>query len=875
MSNKIFYSSPRARFFDNNGNPLSNGRVSFYEAGTTTLKTIYTDITQTNPAPNPALLDADGYVRDQGIWLGGGRYKFKLDRAILDNPDVNENTDFAELWTMDNIEGASVLNSGELSTIVVATIADLRGLTVGEYSLVYVAGYWVENDGGGGWFNYSPNENEDDNGGTVISPNGSPATGRYLRNLENWEVSVQYFGATSTAPVVVGTYCQIALTWCLANARSLVFPADNYTFGSSQTYLGDLTITIKENAVFNVESTSVTISFTPTILNVEGKTNHRGDDVTLVLNPTTPTTFRPEHWGATGSSADDFEAFVQLDGNYGNSRLVLSGSYDIVRPQGSLISEFSTQNMHIVKGAVVLTDTLWNIGSYTFDDGVDSCFVFEADKIQSLADPVLYLNHFSIISSLSDANFAFFADAVTNLGTRHGSFKLLTGGNYRVNGITAIPSYSMDLFIAVGNKIEAVTDSELPRLTNGVNDFDILNVSGANIQFSNNAHSILWWGASTTSTGTSQLDGVKKALECASLGSNRGVVYGNNEVLSLSSSLSAPALNVELRDLEISITSGLTFNSASSDIIVTNCRLTGISFTNCTSVVLENSKLFGATDHTITSDIIEISRCNIVMDASETLTLTATDELYYEGNRSNSGRFNFTTGSSTNVISNNRFNGLALASGSVSESFIKINGGSYTEILSNNIKGVESLTATATGTFIEFVGSAESVKGLNCENNYNYSEVIGSVQKWQAYKVGGYANDGHEARVIGELIKNDGVGFQTNLGTQISGTFDSASGGNATFNVYTDMIFPYNVGAFVLGAPPLFYVSGSASGFDEAYVGRGLQLEVKEVTGTGGNCTIHYEARLPASSGFSTDQYALVFASVEKQKLIDIGRYVI
>ena len=84
MSNKIFYSSPRARFFDTNGNPLSNGRVSFYEAGTTTLKTIYTDITQTTPAPNPMLLDAEGYVRDQGIWLGQGRYKFKLDRAIVD-----------------------------------------------------------------------------------------------------------------------------------------------------------------------------------------------------------------------------------------------------------------------------------------------------------------------------------------------------------------------------------------------------------------------------------------------------------------------------------------------------------------------------------------------------------------------------------------------------------------------------------------------------------------------------------------------------------------------------------------------------------------------------------------------------------------------
>ncbi len=760
MSNKIFYSSPRARFFDNNGNPLSNGRVSFYEAGTTTLKTIYTDITQTTPAPNPALLDAEGYVRDQGIWLGGGRYKFKLDTAIVDNPDVNENADFAELWTMDNIEGASVLNSGELSTIVVATIADLRGLTAGEYSLVYVAGYWVENDGGGGWFNYSPNENEADNGGTVISPNGSPATGRYLRNLENWEVSVQYFGATSTAPVVVGTYCQNALTWCLDNDRSLVFPADNYTFGSSQTFQGNLTIRVKENAVFTSEGTAIQITLSPTTLNVEGKTNHLGDDVELYLTPTTPTTFRPEHWGAIGDgsiSDADFKGFINADGRYGDSILVLSGDYVVNVPVGNLTTSFSTQRMHIELGATLTTDLEFNIGSYTFAENLNSAWTFAKDRLKSLGDPILYLNHFAVVTPISDTDFDYFKDAVTAIGTRHGSFKLLTGGSYPVLGITATPSYSMDLFIKVGNKISAVTDSELPRLTNGVNDFDILDVNGADIQFSNNAHSILWWGASTTSTGTSQLDGVKKALECASLGSNRGVVYGNNEVLSLTSSLSAPTLNVELRDLEISITSGSTFNSASSDIVVSNCRLTGVSFTNCTSVVLENSRFFGSTSHVVTSDIIEVSRCNFVMNASESLTLNATDELYYEGNRSNSGRFIFTTGSSTNVISNNRFNGFVRSgAGTEDQSMVTINGGSNTTISSNILASVATANVSSESYFVEFVGSANVVQSLSVvSNSFFYNDSVGINERWSLFQVGSYANVGHLAKITNNSVSNN------------------------------------------------------------------------------------------------------------------------
>ena len=45
----LFYSSPRARFFDSNANPLSLGSVEYYFAGTTTPKEIYTDNTTNNP----------------------------------------------------------------------------------------------------------------------------------------------------------------------------------------------------------------------------------------------------------------------------------------------------------------------------------------------------------------------------------------------------------------------------------------------------------------------------------------------------------------------------------------------------------------------------------------------------------------------------------------------------------------------------------------------------------------------------------------------------------------------------------------------------------------------------------------------------------
>lgn len=795
MSNKIFYSSPRARFFDTNGNPLSNGRVSFYEAGTTTLKPIYTDITQTTPAPNPALLDSEGYVRDQGIWLGGGRYKFKLDEAIVANPDVNENADFAELWTMDNIEGASVLNSGELSTIVVATIADLRALTAGEYSLVYVAGYWTENDGGGGWFNYDPNDIEAHNGGTVIAPSDNPTTGRYLRNLENWEVSVQYFGATSSAfdlfGNVVGSYCQNALTWCLANDRTLVFPADIYTFGSSQTFQGDLTINIKENAVFNTSATPITMTFRPTILAVDGKSNHRGDDVTLVLNPITPTTFRPEHWGAKGTQATDFEAFLGLDGNYGNSRIELTGDYVVTRPQGSSITEFSTQNMHIVKGSTITTDLFFNIGSYTFDDGLQTCFLFDADLIQSLVDPVLYLNHFQNFTSLSDTNFALMADALTNLGARHGSFKLLTGGTYNVNGITAIPSYSMDLFIKVGNKVNAVTDSELPRLTNGFNDFAILDSSGADIKFSNDVHAVTWWGASSNSSSVDNIAGLTKAFDSASKDfDNAGIIQGNNEGLDLGAgNLNFVDSFVKVENLIIKNASSFGFSS--SNVEIYNSTIPNFSTTSGTKYSLESCTLGGSVF--IASDVIEVSRCRFSLgSASLSVTLNANEELYYEGNRSTSGRFNFTTGSSTNVISNNRFNGLVRSgAGTETQDLITINGGSNSTINGNSFYCSDSSSTQQITKVIAFGGLANIVNSLSCCSNsfvVNHSgDSTSSGSSWRPINADGYANTGHIASVENNSFSEGFVQIRETTSTQAFINIASTSA-----FIRGEGIFPYN-----------------------------------------------------------------------------------
>lgn len=69
-----------AQFFDDNGDPLSGGKIYTYVTGTTTPLTTYTTSSGLVARTNPIVLDAAGRITDSGeIWLTDGAvYKFVL-----------------------------------------------------------------------------------------------------------------------------------------------------------------------------------------------------------------------------------------------------------------------------------------------------------------------------------------------------------------------------------------------------------------------------------------------------------------------------------------------------------------------------------------------------------------------------------------------------------------------------------------------------------------------------------------------------------------------------------------------------------------------------------------------------------------------------
>lgn len=77
------------QFFDNNGDPLSGGKLYTYAAGTTTPLATYTSSSGVTPHSNPIILDAAGKIPGGELWLN---YSYLYKIVVKTSADVLLNT---------------------------------------------------------------------------------------------------------------------------------------------------------------------------------------------------------------------------------------------------------------------------------------------------------------------------------------------------------------------------------------------------------------------------------------------------------------------------------------------------------------------------------------------------------------------------------------------------------------------------------------------------------------------------------------------------------------------------------------------------------------------------------------------------------------
>lgn len=126
----------RVQYLDGNGDPLSGGKIYFYEAGSSTPEATYNSDAGDTANANPVILDSAGRPTSE-IWLTGGQaYKVKL----TDSSDV-------EVWTEDDVSGTNDLTN-DVSEWVLGTAATFIGVSsfsvAGDQTAIYTVGRRVK-----------------------------------------------------------------------------------------------------------------------------------------------------------------------------------------------------------------------------------------------------------------------------------------------------------------------------------------------------------------------------------------------------------------------------------------------------------------------------------------------------------------------------------------------------------------------------------------------------------------------------------------------------------------------------------------------------------------------------------------------------------
>lgn len=197
------------QFFDDNGVPLSGGKLYTYAAGTTTPAATYTNSTGNTPNANPIVLDSAGRVADE-VWLTyNAAYKFVLKTA----QDV-------EIWSKDDI------GSVDAATTLAADLANTSNVAKGDA----LVGFRQSTSAGA----------------------YAAAVGRTVHDKLQEVVSVKDFGALTD-----GT--DAATAFNNANAASAIFiPSGTYSIKSNVTFTSP--VTLQGGAILDISS-GITVTF--------------------------------------------------------------------------------------------------------------------------------------------------------------------------------------------------------------------------------------------------------------------------------------------------------------------------------------------------------------------------------------------------------------------------------------------------------------------------------------------------------------------------------------------------------------------------------------------------------------------------------------
>jgi len=504
----INYYNPRPRYFTPNGKPLANGRLSFYYPDTTTLKEIYDE--DDNPIANPSPLDSQGYVRDQGIYLGVGEYKVVLEKLTP--------AGYIPVWTIPKVSGDGSFNSGGSWEIIENIDALINIPTDSGVKYAQVLNYYTPNDVGGGYFIYDEFSTATPDGGSVIAPLGTPTQGRWIRQFDIDGVNCHQFGACSTSNSSMNTNMQLAETFVISNDqfKTLTIPNDEYLLTGDYTFSGKYTLVVQNGVIFTGASTyNVTIETTDAI--VDGKTSLVDDNILLHFLPLSGRDAYIEWFGALSTYISDRTAFNRSDAI---GRIIFSGEYTL-EPTGTPVA-INVDRVHFVRNTTIDIPGSYPVctfNNYTIESDVENVFINGNVGSVAFSNKEVHIRMFENV--LDDATiYEDYVKMICQDNTKEGTILFDQPKTYTSNVTYTDALYSVKCTFRNGAILKSNNAIFIGQVTNGGEHiFD--NTSG-NTPIMFGSYILQWWNPSefdNTSLNINTVNAVKKA-HSAQLNSN-------------------------------------------------------------------------------------------------------------------------------------------------------------------------------------------------------------------------------------------------------------------------------------------------------------------------------------------------------------------
>jgi hypothetical protein len=286
------------QFIDENGNTYSGYKLHFFEPGTSTYKAIFSDAAGSVAYANPLTLDTKGTPPLGPVRLANGSYDVQLALSTDTNPPASP------IETIPNIDSTA----GELGNV--DTIAELEALSEGEFETVNVLGYYTVSDEiEMRTYYWAAGSSATADGGTVITPDTSPATGRWLLKY-NSVLNPLWLGAYSdgTNANTTTTAINNSNTAIAADGGGdVVFTDGSYAISSSVAFSAGVRTVFKPGSIVTAGS-----AYNLTMTGIEASLDkHFDTNVTAIFTDNQCPPLMVNWWGALGDNSTDDTIAIQ------------------------------------------------------------------------------------------------------------------------------------------------------------------------------------------------------------------------------------------------------------------------------------------------------------------------------------------------------------------------------------------------------------------------------------------------------------------------------------------------------------------------------------------------------------------------------------